>query len=161
MKFPSQVRFVPWVGSSYDSGLKGAKTLILGESHYQKDGKAYSRNLNIELISGQANKTGIYLGRYPFWTKIIKLVSPSDTDPHRFWNSVAYYNYIQEFVGLVARERPTGIMWKDAQKPFYEVLSLLKPDFILALGTNLWNSLPCDYCSDAGGELGSLYCKYI
>lgn len=161
MKFPSSVRFVPWVGSNYNKGLHGAKILILGESHYRKDGKDYSRGLNVELISGQANSTGEYPGRYAYWTKIINLVSPSDIDPHRFWNSVAYYNYIQEFVGLNPRDRPTKVMWEDAEKPFYKVLSILKPDLILTLGIKLWNSLPCDDCSEVDGERDPSYCKYI
>lgn len=161
MTFTSQVRFLPWVGSRYRAGLQGAKTLILGESHYQKNGKDYSRNLNIELIAGQADKTGTYLGRYPFWTKIIKLASPHDINPNRFWHSVAYFNYIQEFVGLAARERPTKQMWEDASEPFYEVLQELKPDFILTLGNHLWDHLPGKFCSDIDGEPNSTYCKYV
>lgn len=160
MKLSSQIRFLPWIGSQYYNGFNGVRTLILGESHYQKNGKDYSRNLNIELITGQADKTGPYTGRYPFWTKIVKLVSPDNIDPHRFWHSVAYYNYIQEFVVQIARMRPSDKMWKDAKEPFYEILQALRPDFILVLGNNLWNFLPSDNCADIENKPNSLYCIY-
>ena len=118
-----RVRFLPWKGTRYETGFRGARTLILGESNYQKDGKRFSRRLNIELIGGQADGIGRYTGSWPYWTKIITLLSPEDPDRHQFWHSVAYYNFIQEFTGAVARKRPTSQMWLDARKPFFEILS--------------------------------------
>ena len=82
VQFSDRVRFLPWVGSHYNAGLRGAKTLILGESHYRKDGKRFSPRLNIDLIEGQANGIGPYTGPWPYWTKIVKLLSPNDPDPH-------------------------------------------------------------------------------
>ena len=64
------------------------------------------------------------------------------TDPHRFWHSVAYSNYIQQFTGLAARDRPTEQMWREAVDPFFEILNKLRPDFVLVLGSQLWNRLP-------------------
>jgi hypothetical protein len=28
------IRFLPWVGEAYEKGFRGAKLLVLGESHY-------------------------------------------------------------------------------------------------------------------------------
>jgi hypothetical protein len=76
---------------------------------------------------------------------------------HTFWHSVAFYNYIQEFVGSRARERPTEEMWNDAEKPFFMILTKLKPDFILVLGKSLWDGMPNKNSSDDSGSS----CKYI
>jgi hypothetical protein len=134
--------------------------LILGESHYRKDNKRFTPELNRELIDGQVTESGKYKKPYPFWTKIIKLVSPENPEKSLFWHSVAYTVYIQEFVGKVARVRPTNEMWNSAIEPFCSVVSILKPDVIIVLGKNLWEHLPCDNCNDIKGEMSSRYRRY-
>ena len=54
-----------------------------------------------------------------------------------FWNSVAFYNYIQEVVGENPRDRPTDAMWEQAKQPFLQVIESLSPDIVVILGGHL------------------------
>ena len=69
--------------------------------------------------------------------------SELDMDRAEFWNSIAFYNYVQEPLDDV-RVRPTKEMWEMAREPFKEVLELLKPTHLLVLGGGLWDNLPLE-----------------
>lgn len=62
-------------------------------------------------------------------------------DRSDFWNSVAFYNYVQEPV-LEARCRPTSQMFAAGRQAFVEILSSLQPTHVLALGIELWRHMP-------------------
>ncbi len=139
---PNGVRFEPWIGREYES-VVGARWLLLGESHYGEPGTEtpeFTKDVVRELV---------FTKRYSYFTKIAKLVlgqSPghflTDEDLHKFWDRVAFYNYVQSLVGTAARIRPTQSMWAAAQAPFLEVLGTLRPTHILVLGWELWRFLP-------------------
>ncbi len=154
--YTDQVRFKPWIGKSYgEVSTWGAPFLILGESHYDREGIHTSRDFTIELIKH-------YVGGYKFanWnpsflTKILNTVvgsqgSPALDDKRMFWESVAFYNYIQEFVGDNHSQAPVERMWNSAQVPFEEILETLKPACILVISERLWNNMPAsDHASEA------------
>ena len=58
-----------------------------------------------------------------------------------FWESVAFYNYVQEFVGDHPRDRPTSAQWEQAGKVLPTVLTTLRPHFVLACGRQLYEHL--------------------
>ena len=137
--------FKPWIGDNYWSARRfGKRVLVLGESTFQWDENSplppgWTIDCVKEQISGE--------GTYAFWTKIaIAFLNkpPSVEDKEAFWHSVAFYNYIQESVGVGPRIPPTPEMWGNAREPFNEVLSQLCPQFIAVLGYRLWNALPAD-----------------
>ena len=139
----STVKMFPWVGKSYnDAGYRGRKLLILGESEYEWHPEALQPEIATWLITANANG-GL---RNPFYTKIYNSFSD---EPKRqslehfaeFWNSVAFYNYIQEKVGTTPRQRPTWEMWPRWRDTFLLVLEKLKPNRVLVLGRALWNNL--------------------
>lgn len=67
----------------------------------------------------------------------------SSEDREAFWQSIAFYNFIQEPVGEVARqESPTPEMWQRAVEPFRSVIADLEPQGIVVLGKRLWRHLP-------------------
>jgi hypothetical protein len=139
-KAMKHVNFLPWVGKNYQNGFQGLRTLILGESQYTSSCDN-PFNFTIERVKEQIN--GACSGQ--FWTNIAKALIGSDPvleDKKQFWNSVSFYNYVQEFVGDGPRIRPTEKHWKSSETPFVEVLEELKPEFILALGYQMWESLP-------------------
>jgi hypothetical protein len=144
MTFGPKVRFLPWIGKNYPSGLHGVRTLVLGESHYCNDGNWRTRQRTKNLIKGQVTGKGPYAGKWWFWTKVVRTIGGPDDDKVAFWNSVSYHVYIQQFVGTKPRQRPTDEMWEAAVQPFYEMLEQLKPELLLVLGVGLWEHLPRD-----------------
>jgi hypothetical protein len=87
--------------------------------------------------------------RHRFFTTIQKLVEDvprgrwvRNDQREAFWNSVAFYNFVQSFVGAQPRCRPTSEMWDAAAKPFLEVLGKLQPQILIVLGSELRSHLP-------------------
>lgn len=115
------------------------RLLVLGESHYDAGarGSDFTRWLTREYVDGRMT--------HRFWTRLARTIAgrPLGRDECRaFWHSVAFYNFIQEIVGTRARVRPTPEMWSAGQRPFLHVLSMLNPDAVLVVGSQLWNHLP-------------------
>jgi len=137
------VKFLPWIGDQYTSGLDGVKTLVLGESHYQWDcgtdinnWRSITQELVQEQIEGHYTKA--------FWTKIaISFIGhkPTLEEKRAFWSSIAFYNYVQESAGDGPRIAPPAGSWASSQEAFIEVLNYLKPEFILILGDRLTANL--------------------
>lgn len=133
--------YQPWEGLEYRSSSNslGTRLLLLGEAHYG-DPEA---DATVRYTGGYAN--GEFSHR--FWTIAMQVVTgrPANMiDRRAFWDSVAFYNFIQEPAGDHARIRPTTEMWRRGRDPFFTVLGWLKPRHVLALGSDLWRYLPSD-----------------
>lgn len=135
-------RFDPWIGREYSSASR-VRWLVLGESHYGKAGEETP-----DFTSGVI-RSNVFNGRYRFFTMIAKLLlgrQPgtylTDADLHSLWERIAFYNFVQCFVGDSARIRPRQEMWRAAQAPFLQVLDTLSPTHVLVLGWELWRYLP-------------------
>ena len=154
----NHVHFEPWIGNNYwDGGCFGKRILILGESHYGND---YGSSLTQDILSEQAYSD---CTRATF-TKFERALEGSDTDcddRERIWNSVAFYNYVQECLPD-ARISPTDEQFEESEDAFFEVLDYLEPDVVLVWGSRLWDSMPsanyecgddCEYdgCSYSSG----------
>lgn len=144
MSQESMVRaFDPWVGANYWSeGLAGVRILVLGESHYGEPGtERLSFTTEIVREWGQEK-------RHQFFTKTQKLVDVhapgwiSDEARVEFWERVAFYNFVQVFVGTEPRIRPTKEMWNAARVAFLATLAELKPQVMVVLGLKLASNLP-------------------
>src|SRR5579872_4866203 len=89
------VFFAPWRGDRFGESRWG-RLLILGESHYEGDVPPTSA-WTIEEVTAYLD--GIRVKS--FWTKIGQVVTGDEAwqyDRRVFWNSVAFYNYVQEAV---------------------------------------------------------------
>lgn len=142
----SAIKFRPWRGARYAEGFLGRRVLILGESHYHDLGDRIDDNPDItrQVVELQFDGSGT---TYSFFTHIAKTFVGPDlyldaAAKAAFWNQVAFYNYVQQSVGVGARVRPTDALWASGEAPFFEVLDELKPEVIVALGYELWNNLP-------------------
>lgn len=135
--------FEPWRGSSYDMGWRGLRILLLGESHYREVDKDYSP---VGFTSGVVRRSAIDGPTERFFTTIYRAVTggaiPSVAERSTFWESVAFYNYVQAWVGVGPRYRPTSADWGTGPAPFQSVLESLKPDCVLVLGQELWRNIP-------------------
>ncbi|WP_122847620.1 hypothetical protein [Pseudomonas viridiflava] len=133
------IRFAPWVGSQYAEGFCGLRILLVCESHYG-DKKHERPTATPEIVKALAlgekhpKATG-KLRRHPHFTKIMSAVknarkSFSNPQKKEFWNSVAYYNFLQEFM-RDTRAHPTKDAWGRGGSAFTEVLDVLAPDLIV------------------------------
>jgi hypothetical protein len=131
--------FEPWVGPQYRSaGLDRCRLLILGESHYGSEkwdppGEFTRAVIKRWAIDGPTGR---------FFTVTCRLVRggeiPSVEQRTSFWNSVAFFNYVQDWVGEQPRDRPKPEQWAKSAEPFRRVLRELQPHAILVLGQDLW-----------------------
>ncbi len=127
-------RFHPVIGNSYGKVAGDIRLLILGESHYPWDGRPVN-----ESETTAAAMEGI--DRHRFWKSLEKLIPvPGKKDGLRGWDMVAFYNYVQHFVGEGPRDRPGDEMWVSPEtvSGFKEVLAVCKPNRILVVGKTNW-----------------------
>jgi len=128
--------FLPWIGTGYSDGVNGSRLLVLGESHYSENpANAYptlTQDIVTRVVAGE---------RFPFFTKLGQCIGGAATGREFTWQSVAFYNYVQQLVGAHARDRPTEQMWERAMAPFNAVLTKHQPHAILVAGVGTWNSL--------------------
>jgi prevent-host-death family protein len=143
--------FQPWYGTKYDgSGIYGKRVLILGESHYhnceepgcrglEDDSKRLKRHRNLTRDVVYFWKNNPH--RSPLSYQIPALFGLGKAE---FWEGCAFYNYLQSFAGIAARQRPNEDQWDErlSAPAFQHVLDEFKPERILVLGRKLWTSLP-------------------
>ena len=137
------VGFQPWVGEQYGAGSRfGVRVLVLGESHYGPVGKERPAETN-EVIRWFTQRARTGEGaRHLFFTKVANVLRGQrgwidDGDLAAVFQEVAFYNFVQSFVGDAARGHPTFRQWVEAQAPFQTVLDSLRPDAVLVLGLEL------------------------
>lgn len=137
------VRFAPWVGSRYQEGLGGLRVLLVCESHYgklQHERPTVTHEIIKALALGERHPQAIKkLRKHPHFAKIMNAIvgvrrAYSREEKRAFWDSVAYYNFVQEFI-LTKRLPPTKDAWERAKRPFLEVLQVLQPDLIVCFST--------------------------
>lgn len=142
-------RYLPWIGSQYHHGVFNSGTqkrvLILGLSHYQWDENIPIENypnLTVDCIHAQI--TGNETKR--FWTNINKMFLgqlPSIEDKSRFWHTVSFMNYIQFPILSGPKNDPEEFMWEASEQFFFEMMELLKPNYLLILGSLNGDRNPC------------------
>lgn len=133
------VRFAPWVGSLYTEGVHGLRTLLVCESHYgskQHERPSVTPEIIRALALGQVHPQATRkLRKHAHFSKIRAAVmgaKPGSASLGRqaFWERVAYYNYLQEFVSA-SRKAPAEGAWERSRSAFMEVVNVLAPDLIV------------------------------
>jgi hypothetical protein len=137
----ADVHFQPWVGSEYERSTH--RLLLVGEGHYldQTELRYDTPTLTQEIICRVRDGTQVL----PFYTRtastVIGTAHFGPEDRSKFWNRVAFYNYVPMVAGSKARERPSAYMWTAAIAPFCSVLTSLQPRCVLVLGQGVWNAI--------------------
>lgn len=140
----------PWIGDKYRTvGIRGRKILILGESSYNPKAPPqdyrisdHNRYLVDDAIGHDEGKG--YKSTSRFNTSIPRMFGfdwRSHPRRREFWNSVAFYNFLQ-LILTKPRERPPAESWQNAVAPFLETLQELHPEFAICFGKNMWGHLP-------------------
>jgi hypothetical protein len=130
------VCFQPWVGKNYKK--RTPRLLVVGMSHYDWDGRNVPKYfVTNEVVQGRMS--GEYTSQ--FCTNIVATCKgriPNDEEKEQFWQSVAFYNYIQEFVGTSPRKKHAYVVGHFASSRlyayrfFFGVVARLRPVLILA-----------------------------
>ena len=139
----SKIKFEPWIGSKYFTNNRfGLRVLVLGESHYG-DPADYRPEFTTEIVRLLAQEN-----RHAFFTKVSSVLlglesgKLDDYTRGEIWEHIAFYNYIQDYVGTQARISPTSELWTAAQQPFLYMITKLSPQVILVLGKALGSHIP-------------------
>jgi hypothetical protein len=136
----SQGEPIIWVGSRYAHGYLGKRLFILGESAYSPD----KWNAEVQACLIRQSISGEY--NHKFYSKLYHVFSAipkreSQTAYENFWESIVFYNYVQEVVGSRPKDRPGARMWEQWKEPFLRVLEQQAPERIMVLGKHLGNML--------------------
>jgi len=121
----------------------GLSILVLGESSYNGNrGEPLSADWNERIIGGVFKgdrDSTITRAANVFWG-----TWRSFPERRAFWEASAFANFVQEDMGDVGY-RPDEPHWKNGEQPFQECLIDLRPQFVLALGKELWSNLPTQH----------------
>lgn len=154
------VKFLPFVGDNYEHGISfddegnlvlgtaaepGKKVLVLGESHYCDEELS-----DEELSSFTRDVLDCYLNskeRYSWMRTFLKFERAlfnkvtDIKDRKNIWNHLMFYNYLQR---PLHGTRMAGDLedYKDAADPFFAILKIYKPDYIIVWGRRLFANLP-------------------
>ena len=143
----SVVKFKPWVGENYETGIhQGKKLMILGESHYCPNPETEAtEDITIKVIEDLLDPFSEYEGYKNTYTKFAKAVVGekqfSDETKKEFWQHVIFYNYVQTAISG-ARVSPTTEQFRNSEQAFFEIISQYQPDLIIVWGKRLYNNLP-------------------
>lgn len=154
----SSVFFEPWVGKDYGgtNSIFKQKVLILGDSHYcgtcdscgERSAHLECTGFTIQIVRDYLNPE-----RKPKWKKTYTTFlnsvfgkSTSIDERERFFDSVAFYNFLQVSAG----EDPQSANAYDYNEQrhhdaFFEMLSYVLPDTIVVWGDRVWNVLYNDW----------------
>lgn len=149
-----KVFFEPWVGKDYETGGRfGKRVMVLGDSHYCGNEcddcgsihhKGDCSGITVEVVETFLNPERDFETWMPTFTKFERAVNNkelSQTEKEQFWNSIIFYNYLQEAIGG-PRIEPNINLYSESFEPFIEVLEKYKPDTILVWGQRLFKALP-------------------
>lgn len=134
---PKQVRFLPWCGKNYCKSYP--RLLVLGESHYSDrlEDPNFTQRLTAQYAAGKFN--------HRFWTQIGQVVTGKphwEINRKAFWDSISFYNYVQDITVNAPGYGPPESAFLRSENAFWEVLDLLKPTHLIALGDRLWTHMP-------------------
>lgn len=142
----AKINFLPWIGEHYyKTGFAGKRILVLGESHYCQNVSDASEDITRRVIMDLFDSTSEHEAYKNTYTKFAQALlgrgELSFADKELFWNSVAFYNYVQVPISG-PRVAPTRENFRNSEAAFFEVIEMLRPDIIIVWGHRLYNNLP-------------------
>lgn len=139
-------QFDPWKPDRPDPRWAGVRLLLVGESHYDEGISRTAdeaRRETIETVRLYGTEAKTYQRFFANTYAAVTGGGWSDAwGAYRsFWNSVFFYNYVQEFVSGGARDRPTSSAFAEAGPAFLRTLDELAPEAVLVLGSATWQAM--------------------
>jgi len=154
--FMQGVHYLPWVGDRYGDGFRGPgqlqarKILILGEScyHYNQedleknDGPDFTRDCIRTAIDRVDTGSPIFQNIEQAFLNEARQDGWAPSGGAAFWNSLAFYNFVQSPVLGGPRTPPTKAAFLASWAPFRIVLEALRPERVVVCGTSrLWPNM--------------------
>lgn len=138
------LKWLPWVGSHFNTLEFENKLLIVGESHYHDNTSRSIERHNSQTFTREVIED-LAIGRNYYRTKIFPnlhraLFRNDNFDSTTFWNLVSFYNFIQRPMDT-NKGRPSYDDYYNSWDPFLKIIMLLKPKTCLFIGTSAANSL--------------------
>jgi hypothetical protein len=134
------LKWLPWIGTNYAQNLPQNKILLIGESHYLGDNpnsKEDYENYNMTRLIVKDMAIDGNKGRSDFFPNTYKLLVTDkvyhDNNRHKFWNNVAFYNFIQTPM-TNPKIRPQKHEIIEARLNFFDLLATLNPSVCIFLG---------------------------
>jgi hypothetical protein len=154
----SAIRIAPWVGDQYGqaTGVFRQRTLILGGSQYSEGYENFHTAEGVaEWLTFTNDVVYYYLnpeekGKWKkTYTTFINSVFGCQTDEEqrgRFFDSVIFYNYLQEIAGASASEAGNFDYHAPVHfEAFREILETHQPEVVISWGSKVWDALPNDW----------------
>ncbi len=146
------IKIKPWLGSEYpkSNGVFRHKTLILGGSHYVEDldTEADHSDFTNEIINIylDQNSNGRWKATFSTFINSVFGKSASSCERKSFFDSVVFYNYLQEIAG----KNPTSAHQYDYHEEkhfnaFTQLLDEQQPEVVISWGSKVWDALPNDW----------------
>ena len=145
-QWPASVRFIPYWGDHYWDGMDGRSVLLLGESHYRREGLSEALEVTRPFTQSHFREMAspVRRGRDgPFFKALdLVLIGRQDfqlQDAAEAWKRVAFLNLSQAFAGSQANHRPRNQALRDGGDVLVrDILPALRPDVVLVLGRTAW-----------------------
>ena len=170
MKYDSKLQHVytqPFIGNYYFA--KKPRILIVGHNHYcANPEEEFVPEITLDVLSrylkarhdGSPIESDVH-SFLSFEKAMIRggdNVSPDES--LSFWNSVAFYNYVQ-YPNTTEDKIKVMIsqQYKDSYDGFFEILRFLKPDYVIAWGKQNYERMPPISFSNLDFE-GQYACTY-
>jgi hypothetical protein len=137
------VAFLPWLGSRYETGFRGRRLLVLGESHYWSDYQPMTPESTRDCVRDVIKRADWVNNFWKFLEQAHLNVERHEmaASGDEFWNAIAFYNFVQVSVGEGPRQAPSWDNFVAAREPFAAVIAALKPERIYVCGKRLWGSM--------------------
>lgn len=134
-------RYEPWKGDRFDNQDFWAKrkVLILGESHHFKDADDDVPSATTDRVWEAVKDTRpyLYFKRIP---EILRGRKLSSTERADTWQTVAFYNIVQEPAG--PNRMPKSEAFQRSLPALYELLEEYSPTHVLFVSLRAWNGTP-------------------
>lgn len=123
----------PRIGENFKTSTS-SRILLIGESHYHDGAKDdvmndlnFTKHVVNRALEGNLKKTRFYSNTE------LALIGSSNYTPKKFWENVAFYNFIQRPMKN-AKDRPNEKDYQNAAGVFYHVMDELRPTVCIFLG---------------------------
>ena len=154
------VKFLPFVGDQYWYGISfndngelvlgteakpGKKVLVLGESHYcdddWKDEELYTFTRDVLDCYLDSEERYSWMRTFVKFERALSNTVTKFEDSKNIWKHLMFYNYLQR---PLRGTRMSGDSedYEEAKTPFFAILKLYQPDYIIVWGRRLFENLP-------------------
>ena len=137
------IKLLPFIGSDYNLGKTKTKIMVLGESAYWEKNDPFKETTrdNIFYYLEEIRPDGSTpkdTHSKPFRNTAAMISGKSYYKSDEKWKYLAFYNFYQFIIGKNANDKSLWTKENNylSQTAFFDVIKILKPDFIIVWGVS-------------------------